>query len=250
MATDKERRMLIRPLMKRRPDLAYHRQYVFLRPLTHYLLGVYFCPGRWANEVELATIVMPLFGGWDYVYLIVKHGPNKSGFPFGKQVPGDWKQDPEGTSRWVCDFIEHEAVPVLARLTSPHALATEPGYSGYRWDAILGSCFDGDYDEAERLVVDYVGQEGGQRRRIEDYPGKSWRKPDEYEPYSIAIATEAHKFHEDRDWRLAYLGKVLQTDRARVPALLHDWEAFTVKSLKLDKYWTKTPFPCEGRTVL
>lgn len=49
MATDKERRMLI-------------------RPLTHYLLGVYCCPGRWANEVELATIVMPLFGGWDYVH--------------------------------------------------------------------------------------------------------------------------------------------------------------------------------------
>lgn len=246
MATDKERRMLIRPLMKRRPDLAYHRQYVFLRPLTHYLLGVYFCPGRWANEVELATIVMPLFGGWDFVYLTTEDHRDKRYFPHRKWAPGDWKQDPEGTSRWVCDFIEHEAVPVLARLTSPRALATEPGYRVGLWEAILGPCFDGDYDEAERLVVEYVGNKGGQRLRLGDYPGKDWRKPTESEPYSIAVVTEAHKFTPETDWRVAYLGKMLQTDRSRIPALLHDWEAFTVKSLKLDKYWTKTPFPCEG----
>ena len=242
MATDKERRMLIRPLMKRRPDLAYHRQYVFLRPLTHYLLGVYFCPGRWSNEVELATIVMPLFGGWDFVYLILKHGPSESGFPFEKSVPGDWKKDPEGTSQWVCDFIELEAVPVLARLTSPRALAAEPGYRAYCSDAILGFCFEGDYDEAERLVVEYVGRAGGQRRLSEGHKYREWPT----EPYSIAVVTEAHKFSPETDWRVAYLGKVLQTDRSRIPALLHDWEAFTVKSLKLDKYWTKTPFPCEG----
>jgi len=185
---------------------------------------------------------MPLFGGWDYVYLQIKHGPNKSGFPFEKRVPGDWKQDPEGTSRWVCDFIEHEAVPVLAHLTTAHALATEPGYRGYRWDAIIGACFDGDYDEAERLVVDYVGQEGGQRLLSGGHKYRQWPT----EPYSIEVVTEALKFCPETDWRMAYLGKVLQTDRARVPALLHDWEAFTVKSLKLDKYWTKTPFPCEG----
>lgn len=67
-----------------------------------------------------------------------------------------------------------------------------------------------------------------------------------YEPFTISAATEDHRFDDSNQWRMAYLGKLLQTDRARVPALLHDWEEFTVNAFKLNKYWTRTPFPCEG----
>jgi hypothetical protein len=42
---------------------------------------------------------------------------------------------------------------------------------------------------------------------------------------------------------------MLRTDRARIPRLLHDWEAFTVKSLKLTKYWKPTPFPCDDVAI-
>ena len=34
-------------------------------------------------------------------------------------------------------------------------------------------------------------------------------------------------------------------DRAGLAALLHGWEAITVKKLGLEKYWQPTPFPLE-----
>jgi len=67
-----------------------------------------------------------------------------------------------------------------------------------------------------------------------------------YRSYSIEDATEADKFNKMDPWRVAYLGKLLQTDRSKVPALLHEWEEHTVNAFKLNKYWTPTPFPCDG----
>jgi hypothetical protein len=38
---------------------------------------------------------------------------------------------------------------------------------------------------------------------------------------------------------------VLAQDKAGIAAKLHEWEAYTVKQLKLEKYWQPTPFPIE-----
>ena len=37
-------------------------------------------------------------------------------------------------------------------------------------------------------------------------------------------------------------------DRAGLAALLHDWEAQTVRNLKIEHLWEPTPFPLELRT--
>jgi hypothetical protein len=34
-------------------------------------------------------------------------------------------------------------------------------------------------------------------------------------------------------------------DRAALASLLHDWEAYTVKQLKIEALWEPTPFPLE-----
>ena len=34
-------------------------------------------------------------------------------------------------------------------------------------------------------------------------------------------------------------------DRPGIAKLLHDWEAFTVKALKIERIWEPTPFPLE-----
>jgi hypothetical protein len=34
-------------------------------------------------------------------------------------------------------------------------------------------------------------------------------------------------------------------DKAGIAAKLHEWEAYSVKQLKLEKYWQPTPFPIE-----
>src|SRR5439155_515456 len=46
-------------------------------------------------------------------------------------------------------------------------------------------------------------------------------------------------------WRMAYLLRTLRQSRKEILPLLHDWEAYSVKSQKLTKYWKPTPFPCE-----
>ncbi len=34
-------------------------------------------------------------------------------------------------------------------------------------------------------------------------------------------------------------------DKAGIAAKLHEWEAYSVKQLKLEKYWQPSPFPIE-----
>lgn len=234
--------MLIRPLMKRRPDLAYHRQYVFVRPVTHYLRCVFFKSGLYGKYFTLISQVSQLFMAEEFLSLRRRRHDDPSG---EYRVLESWTEDPEAAALKVSDLIEQQALPQIADVNTPAALASKP-WLMYPDDVIFNACAGGDFDEAERLVVERVGDMQGRLELPRDWTGKNWRKPAEYEPFSIAVATEAHKFHKSSWWRMAYLGKLLQTDRSRVPALLHDWEEFTVNTFKLNKYWTKTPFPCEG----
>lgn len=53
-------------------------------------------------------------------------------------------------------------------------------------------------------------------------------------------------FAEERNRVLTELRPHLQSEnRAALAAVLHRWEAHTVKALKLEKYWEPTPFPIE-----
>ena len=97
-------------------------------------------------------------------------------------------------------------------------------YPRYAFTVALGACFLGDFNRAERVLT-YA---------LLDFS--------EYPP---AAATEEFRFSHDFFWRMAYLLRLLQTERSRIPQLLHDWEAYTVDSFKLTKYWKSTPFPCD-----
>jgi hypothetical protein len=233
--SDKERRMLIRPLMKRRPDLAYHRQFVLMKPLTHYLQAVVFVSGAYGRYFSLAPLIFPLFSGSLDLHARRTRAtlpPDRQ--PFEKHFSAKWLDDQEQAAREVSDVIEHEAFPCIADLASPEALDRRPDYSTDFIDPALGACFNGDFDRAERTIVEYIAYASARP----PYAGRS-------QPFSLEAVTEAHRTHEREDWRIAYLGKLLQTDRAEVPRLLHEWEERTVKALKLDKHWTRTPFPFE-----
>lgn len=237
MVSDKQRRALVRPLIKRRPDLAYHRQYVFFRDLKHYLRGVFFESETYSG-FQLRAFVFPLFDATTFHYFRRTRSLEHQDEPFAKYYPTD-KTGPdlgsEQTALEISDVIEREALPEVADLVSPEALARRPAYSGARIDDILGACFNGDYEKALKGVDSYL---------------EFWNDSLSYknkEFFSIDLAAEEHKFHQSSEWRMAYLGKVIRTDPSRIPALLHEWEAFTVKTFNLHKYWTPTPFPCEAR---
>jgi hypothetical protein len=240
MVSDKQRRALVRPLIKRRPDLAYHRQYVFFRDLRHYLRGVFFESGTYGG-FDLRAFVFPLFDAttFHYVRQTGSLDDEDRDEPFVKYYPTD-KTGPdhlasEQMALEISDVIEREALPEVADLASPEALAKRPAYSKAGIDDILGACFNGDHEKAQLGVDSY----------LEFWNGSLSYK--DKEVFSIDLATEEHKLDRSSEWRMAYLGKILRTDRSRIPALLHEWEAFTVKSFNLHKYWTPTPFPCEAR---
>lgn len=239
--------MLIRPLLKRRSDLVYHRQYVFLPPLTHYLCGVFFKSGRWGNYFSLHPFVCPLFGGDRYLYF--RTSPDEK--QFEHEIKQTWVNEPERASAEVCDIIENHALPIIAGVTSPAALAKRPAYARFQVDAVLGACFNGDFDEAERGADAILKRlqglfwKPGAEHKITRVGGKIATIEPVFEDFSTDRVTEEHRFHDMSQWRMSYLAKLLKTDRSRVPALLHDWEEFTVNAFKLNKYWTRTPFPCD-----
>ena len=253
MVSDKQRRALVRPLMKRRPDLAYHRQYVFFRDLRHYLRGVFFESGTYGG-FDLRAFVFPLFDATTFHYFRQTRSleDDDKDEPFVKYYPTD-KTGPdhlasEQMALEISDVIEREGLPEVADLASPEALAKRPAYSRAAIDEILGACFNGDYERARHEVESYV-----------EYWKDTWEKlplgikrfktnvlyETKYKVFSFDLVTEEHKFHQSDRWRMAYLGSILRTDPSRIPALLHEWEAFTVKSFNLHKYWTPTPFPCD-----
>lgn len=227
--------MLIRPLLERRPDLAYHENRLFFQPVGHYWRAI----DCWHNRrhYRFKSFVYPLFAGssvflfWGEMALGDEEGE--------RRISASWS-DPEQASMELCNLLEQQMLPRIANIVTPEELAKYPRYESQYLDAILGACFNGNFDEAERCAIDYV---------------KIWNSPitlldrekDKFvpQPYSIELATEAHRFNEHMQWRMAYLAKLLQTDRSRVPELLHDWEKHTVNAFKLNDYWTRTPFPCE-----
>jgi hypothetical protein len=59
------------------------------------------------------------------------------------------------------------------------------------------------------------------------------------------VVTEEHRFSMMDQERMAYFLMTLRKGKTEVLTLLHDWETFSVKSMKLEKYWEPQPFPCE-----
>ncbi len=232
MATARELRQLLRPLLKRRPDLALGRRELFFLPLTHYLRGVAFTVSRRSKRFEAHSIVSQLFNG-------------SCGLPDdgndhqpSYEVSESWVDDPERASAELCRHLEQRALPLVAAITGPREHENAPEYmplyfddtpplkfANYAFTVALGACFPGDFERAKRVLTDVLVYYG------------------EFMPTE---ATEEFRFGADLFGRMAYLLRLLRTERARIPQLLHDWEAYRVDSLKLTKYWKPTPFPCDA----
>lgn len=234
MPTEKERRMLLKPLLERRPDLVYRNRFLFFRPIGHYWRAIRFRNTR--RELNLLSLVFPLFAG-KFVSFIWGDGTH----PESKhRLRPSW-DDPQRAAKEVSDFVEYEVLPCIADIVSPEELAKHPRYGNDTLDPLFEACFYGDFDEAERQAVAYVDNWGPTNVFYDEE-----RKMYVQEPYSVELVTERHRLSDDAAWRMAYLARLLRTDRSEVPALMHDWEALTAKNFGLHRYWTPTQFPCEA----
>lgn len=234
MPSEKERRMLLEPLLERRPDLVYRNRFLFFRPVGHYWRAIYFWKTR-RKEVHLLSLVFPLFAG-QFVSFIWGAGMDEES---NHRLQPCW-DDPRHAAAQCSDFIEHSVLPCIAGIASPEELAEHPRYGNELLDPLFKACFYGDFDEAERRAIGYVDWWGPTNSSYDEE-----KKKFVYEPYSIELVTERHRLSDDAAWRMAYLAWLLRTDRSQVPALLHEWEHHTAKKFGIAKHWTRTPFPFE-----
>jgi hypothetical protein len=121
----------------------------------------------------------------------------------------------------IIDFAHHKKAPAYFHGYS----AKRPYGEKYGFAVALDACACGRFDYAEEVLSEAFVQ-----------------LPLYAPPESV---TEAFRY-DLRYWnRAGYLLRILRTDRSQVIPLLHDWEAFTVKSCKMTRYWKPSPFPCE-----
>ncbi len=229
MTTSRELKRLLQPLLAKRPDLAFVGRTLFFQPFTHYLRGVVFKASRFHTASRAISFPHQLYNGQDLPDFGFCNG-------YEYQMAQDWGSDLDHTSAILCEKMEKSALPAVKGITDYVAHQRSREYLGLPPDrtvsdsprctflVALGECSVGDLDSAEQrmsLTMTFLDK------------------------YPVASATEEYRFNPYLFWRMAYLTRLLQTDRNRILPLLHDWEAHAVNGMKLTKYWTPTPFPCE-----
>ena len=63
---------------------------------------------------------------------------------------------------------------------------------------------------------------------------------------AVAICNKLPKWESTRPQIEGLLPRLAEGRREDVAELLHDWEAGSIKRLKLEKHWQPTPFPIEA----
>jgi len=226
MATSRELKVLLGPLLARRSDLGFIGRTLFLHPFTHYLRGVEFTASSLSSRSKGFSFAHQLYNGQASVYFTGASGQHTY------LLSSDWKENPVKASTELCDDMEHRALPPVEPIIDYTEHQKAPSYMpahssrapNFVFVLALGDCSIGEFDAAESKLADF----------------------ERYLPeYSAAAVTEAHRYHEYPLWRMAYLLRTLRQDHGQVLPLLHDWEAYGVKSMKLTKYWKPTPFPAE-----
>ncbi|NTS31815.1 hypothetical protein HQ945_11170 [Phyllobacterium sp. BT25] len=218
MTTIRDVRNAVRPLIERRDDLFSMGRFVFIKPVRHILRGVHFesrrDPKIFGSRLSVQSLVpaLPEFGlGWGERFYPTDQE--------GRVLGSGWDAgDPEMVSQML-DTAEE----VLAQL---HAIDTFDDYHSY----------------LSGLQVPWIASPTIELSEVMNHAMKG------------EFASACEKL-ESSDRSLKHLNtltprfhKALQAeDRAEVAQILHDWEAATVKTYKIGKFWERTPFPLELR---
>lgn len=237
MPTHRDLKLLLKPLLLRRPDLALVGRHLIIRPFSHYLRGVHFSIGRWGNYCTVTTFFWQLYDGHNGPFFYGPHNnvkyPNQATY----LLLEGWVQDKEAESEALCRVIEGKLLPIVQDLTdyrkylgsimAPDA-ENLPSDDFKYWPEVLGMITEGSFDDGLRyLEIAFRGMQ-------------AWVPEDDKVTEECRYADLVYK-------RWAYLRRLLRTDRSAIFPLLHEWEAMGVKNLKLEEHWSPAPFPGEKK---
>jgi hypothetical protein len=221
-------RKLVQPLLDSNPDLAWIGRQIYLRPARHF-----------ARTILIDRLLDPV--GFRPQWAVAHLFECRTTFPLAwgewlskksEKMPGSWRIYDPHVSAQLTETIESDALPILrAMRTLEDYLTYVAGSSSrhqlYEWATakIVLDVALGDLEAARLLCAQNLA---------------SWSR--ERPHHSESKKTELRKLCE--------LCALLQCDnRAGLARLLHEWEAQSVKNLKIERIWEPTPFPLELQTA-
>ncbi|SDP13713.1 hypothetical protein [Phyllobacterium sp. OV277] len=211
MTTGAQIRKMVKPLLERHSDLAMVGRFMVVGPIHHLRRGIYLDYCRTPEMFNPRTVVDILIPPSDAGYL-------------GR---GDYLTDP-GRGFW--DATNPDAVQRFFDLLEDKILPRLRSTKTFDHYRVLTERYraSGDYYDRDRffemLIATAVGDFDLAQSIVEPLP--------------------------DMQFYLAYLAPsfypaLLARDRAEIAKILHAWEAQTIKTYKLEKFWEPTPFPLE-----
>ncbi|WP_341987223.1 hypothetical protein [Azorhizobium sp. AG788] len=219
MTTAAEVKTMVQPLLERNPDLAFAGRMLFVRPVTHIARVI---------EITRNTGRFAFTPVWGSTFLF---------FPRDAPVVrwtsrlwydslGIWNTTHPDHQRALIETVEANALPVLRKMHTiddfvAFADSGRPFFD--RWDT----------ETLRGLVVCAAKGDREGAQNASDYLLNSKRPREDEGLAEFLLITDS----------LCPL--VAKWDRAGIARLLHEWEAFSVKTFKVEKYWQPTPFPIE-----
>ena len=216
MTTVAQVRQAVRPLIQRHSDLASIGRFVMIKPVRHIWRAVF---------IE-STSDPHAFAPYISVDILVPAETRQSrgiGQRIFRNIYGprdirssDWDIRQPETVKQMLDMIEDEALPKL------YAINTFEDYfafvSSFRWE------YTGHIQYLEVFIPVANGDLELSRKNLERH---------------ALILTDVKKFYPE------FYRALVDGVRCEIARILHDWEAVSVNTYKLEKIWERTPFPLE-----
>ncbi len=220
MTTAAQVKNLVRPLLARCPELVLIGRMVAITPVRHVLRAIYIDRTRSGDEFVPRWAAIHLFEQARSVWFnlggdIYKPRPT----PWHERYPTLWWVDDPETPALLAEAIETAVLPKLAPLNDLEAYykhlisVNDHAYHLRPYQRVIVEAARGRLDEVRNVCCDELSR---------------WSDKDEYVRLPKQIC--AH---------------LAENDVSGIAALLHEWEAITVRNLQIEHLWEPTPFPLE-----
>jgi hypothetical protein len=213
---------LVQPLLDRHADLELVGRWIFVKPVRHFARGVIIDRTRDPAEFRPKWAVVHLF-----------EVRRSFSLDWGEELDHDsrrWRLNDPGTSRALLDKIEQRALPPLRTMKSLDDYLAFVSDHFFRHQLF-------DWPDAKIIVDVALGDLDAARRTCEDHLQK-W--PLDNPAHDEDSRQKFRRLHE-------LCARLRADNRPGLAQLLHEWEARTVRNLKIEHLWQPTPFPLEQK---
>jgi hypothetical protein len=218
MTTLRQIKKLVQPLLAQHTDLVLFGQIIFVKPVRHVLRGILIDRTGEAIRFRPRWAVVPLCAPTQHFYL-----------NWGAMLykPGLWEWSDPSIAAALVDVVERDALPILRSVESLDDFVA--------------------FASKERFPLNYFHGFHLKRVAVEAACGD----------LAAARATCAELTRGRTLWSQPWLREsfdqvtkplcplLAADDRPGLVRLLREWEAYSVRQLKLETIWEPTPFPIE-----